>query len=1002
LILDLNFLLVNAHRTRAISDSDIKSSEQGLTSREKGGKDGKTLTSSGSSSSLTNLIKEATNPQTSKHAQRPSFSLTEGIRSVVGGGVRQSNSGGSLTDNHNYANPNNVSPSSASKDPSSKPFWALFGGGSRSSSNNQIAGSPAIPSRRGSTNAIPSRPTMPTAFQPQRPESVKLNDKKGSLKGSMNQPIVFVQKPEASKSSTPSLPYDDNEFEFDTVYNLIDNYSALICCSMLHVELIQTLFVLGTEGQRPIAVKSRKLLVIFLKILSNVLPENLCSSLLTSPSLIEIASSARYSTVSPSKTYKASLILLEIANTFSIMPIPQNYSTINNFTLDGVGLGGPHSTIQNQSSVSQLNFSAANARNRAGSTNVRGSAYVVNPTSTRSNLPSLNIQNLFLLMEEVKVCSRVTNPNDMDVDSSSGLTTSIRSSLIPVVDKMEFTRQIELSRVNQGKEPFKWDWIIISEMFEHAFTSSDRLSEALKTKFLKRISGFFRCSSDEKGYFANLDWEPNNLQYLECACNLYSVLLKDDVGMQFLTSDRRGLIFTEISHEIELLTNYASNKYYQQQYAKENAVGSSSSVNSIGPKMVFRMHSCNYSIAREFFTLLGRILRDSKSRKLLDQANIFNHLTVLGQYPSLDYISRLVITSLALTDGGNISRHLYQFWTADETAGSCSKLLKEYLYSLLRVLIRCHQNHNHEVYLWCVETIVSQLSIDDDSTNNCLSNDSLFILYKAMTECIHSKTCVKVILEKRPRFILNHYNQILQVVSPANATSVPVSTANTSENQSDNNSPMYGSSRKRKPSGMNATSMDVNLEREQMLHNILIRLLGITEGLQFLMEKNYFDVLVNSWLSRKCKEYVETVEDNINDSLFQIINNNSIRPSQTLSVSDMLSVVQAIPIRIPDIALANASDYDLNQKSSGGIDHTIKQYNPNGHLDLDFHGLFRIPWNIETKVVNHGLNIGDAAINNGEYLRVDAFLGQFLHFNFFSFIISTFFRYFGGSFPTCL
>ena len=717
--------------------------DQVASNREKG-KD-KTLTSSGSSNSLTSLAKDSSNA--SRPAQRPSFSLTEGFRSVVG--VKHSNSGSSLGSVESLPNTSPTAPKEPAQG-TSKPFSlaSLFG------RSNNSAGSPGGgPLRRGSTNnAIQNKSSMPTVYPPTRPESVRVDKKSKNTQ----QPIVFVQKPNQDTSKPqPNSPSDDPDFEFDTVYNLMDNYAALICCSLLHVDLIQTLFVLGTEGQRPVAIRSRKLLVVFLKILSNVLPENVCAKLLTSPALIELASAVGQKAVSPTKTYKASLILLEIANTFSIMPMPQNYSIGTNLAHD---LPLNSSFLPSQSSVSNQQMTST-ARNRAGS--VRGSVYIINNnTNNKSNFPSLNIQNLFLLMEEVKVCSRVTSTGDMGNSKSSDLLMSINNALVPNVDKAEFTRQIEQSRVNQGKEPFKWDWILISEMFEHSFTSPDRLSEALKTKFLKRISGFFRCSSDEKGFFANLDWEPNNLQYLECACNLYSVLLKDEVGIQFLTSDRRGLIFTEIAREIELVTNYASNKFYQQYIRESTTSRDTVNLSSNGPKMVFRMHSCNYSMAREFFTLLGRILRDSKSRKLLDQANVFNHLTVLGQYPSLDYISRLVITSLSFTDGGNISRHLYQFWTADETAGSCSKLLKEYLYNLLRVLIRCHQNHNHDVYLWCVETTVSQLSMDDDYTNNILSNDSLFILYKAMTESIHSKTCIKVILDKRPRFILNHYNQI--------------------------------------------------------------------------------------------------------------------------------------------------------------------------------------------------------------------------------------------------
>jgi hypothetical protein len=53
------------------------------------------------------------------------------------------------------------------------------------------------------------------------------------------------------------------------------------------------------------------------------------------------------------------------------------------------------------------------------------------------------------------------------------------------------------------------------------------------------------------GYFANLEWEPCNLQYLDCAFNLYQVLVTDSNGINFLGGDRRGMLFNEMARELE-------------------------------------------------------------------------------------------------------------------------------------------------------------------------------------------------------------------------------------------------------------------------------------------------------------------------------------------------------------------------------------------------------------------------------------------------------------------
>lgn len=261
-------------------------------------------------------------------------------------------------------------------------------------------------------------------------------------------------------------------------------------------------------------------------------------------------------------------------------------------------------------------------------------------------------------------------------------------------------------------------------MLEYSFQHSDRLSEALKTKWVRRVSGFYRCSIEEKGYFANLDWEPTNLQYLECACNMYTVLLRDEAGTNFLNSDRRGMLFSEIAHEIEQLAQVAGSKNIMTAF---NA-----------PKNVFRLYSCTCTMAREFFTLLGRIVRTTDSRELLDTTNIFQHLSKLANFVTLDYISRLAMTSLSFTDGGFLSKHLMQLWT---TQTNCSQELHIYFHSLLRILLR---SKNWDSTQWCVDSICNQLTADEYPSEE---------LYKALEEAIHNKSHLKDIISKRPKIL---------------------------------------------------------------------------------------------------------------------------------------------------------------------------------------------------------------------------------------------------------
>lgn len=479
---------------RANSDSDTYIKSDGLTQKTGRNKSilakDKLLTNSGSSSSLTNLVKEpstTTNRDRSSTSHRSSFSFADPFFQTV----KQSNSSSNISQSGDLAIPTN----------NNTGYSGIGTGNSAGGSSGNLAGqnstngskhfsisslfsrhhhnnnanntSPGMPFRRASATAASTKSNMPGNYPPTRPESAKL-EKRGT------DPIIFAQKPvtpihlntSSTISDKPSTPALDSigefEPEFDSIYNLMDNYAALLCSSFMHVDLIHSLISLGTEGERGIAERSRKLLVTFLTILSNLLPESVCAELLISPSLLELAASLG-PRKSPNRSYKASLILLDIANTFTIMPLPSTQAT----ALAESNIGGLMLSTQSQS-----------ARPRTGS-NVRGSLYVTASSPLKSNLPSLNIQNLYLLMEEVKVCT-ITNhqhfyeqsnpqPNSSrvrveglwkngGVSGSKGnagnngeivyaqpsdLLSTIAAAITPVIDKNEFNRQLDVTKVKE-------------------------------------------------------------------------------------------------------------------------------------------------------------------------------------------------------------------------------------------------------------------------------------------------------------------------------------------------------------------------------------------------------------------------------------------------------------------------------------------------------------------------------------------------------------------------
>lgn len=103
----------------------------------------------------------------------------------------------------------------------------------------------------------------------------------------------------------------------DPLFNMLDNYAALLCCAFIHAEIVDSLCFLGTHGEYSLAFKSRKLLVNILLVVAKIFPDRTCSELLTAPSLLELAAniSPRVN-ASNTRAHKASQILTALCDAF--------------------------------------------------------------------------------------------------------------------------------------------------------------------------------------------------------------------------------------------------------------------------------------------------------------------------------------------------------------------------------------------------------------------------------------------------------------------------------------------------------------------------------------------------------------------------------------------------------------------------------------------------------------------------------------------------------------
>lgn len=505
----------------------------------------------------------------------------------------------------------------------------------------------------------------------------------------------------------------------DFIYNLMDNYAAILTSALIHVGLVDALCHLGSYADSSLAVKCRTLLVDLLTVVCGIFPESTCAELLEIPHLVAYAATVSNSTSVVSRSLKASDILSKLAGSFSNSISGRISGNVANNTASLYSnpfISGSFSNVpSNTNSKTTVSYATGSKGNSA-----HAGEHAAASLNTKESVGSIAI----LMKSSCKPRVDGLLMSCRDSSAINDLMYDLRHAITAAIDKVEFNRQMEGSKVigKEGKEPFKWNWALIDDMLEYSFKNPERLPEALRTKWVKRLSGFYRCTVDEKAYFANLDWESVNMIYLECACNMYHVLVGGDVGMTFLSGgDRRGMLFNEMSYELETLVGSTSKGWNGTHEAKN----------------VFRMHNCSQTLAREYFTLLGRMSTTAPGRKLLDSTQVFQHLSMLGHQRSLDYVSRLALTALTFTDGGYFSRNLLQIFT---TSGGCSSELRFYTHTLLRAMLR--KSRDTEFVTWGIEMMVTQMLYFPTAS-----------LAKVLEEAAQDIQYLKALVSKKANFI---------------------------------------------------------------------------------------------------------------------------------------------------------------------------------------------------------------------------------------------------------
>ncbi|OQR91495.1 hypothetical protein ACHHYP_04658 [Achlya hypogyna] len=619
-----------------------------------------------------------------------------------------------------------------------------------------------------------------------------------------------------SEVATPNEPIPIDDKATSGYNNLLDNYMTMVLLAFVHVGLVDALITLGTASNRSLAEPAMGLLADLLRISARLLPDQHCTNLLALPQLVTTTALAASTPPTEAKQRELAIrsaeVLAELAHAIAgarSATTGASTAPINGVHLASELLRGTNRPLQNFTTSSLLRDASATSR-------------------------EVLVHTLKLQMD-----------NHMDDHTFR---------------EMLMTK----CRVLNGKDWYRWNWDVISELLEGPLTNPMRLSEAMKTKFFKRLSGFFRCDNSDKGYFAGLPWTPDYVPYLRPACQMYMLLLNHPEGLAFLKTDRRGQLLTEIASALEL-------------EARPEAAIVESHLGDLQARM-FSPEYCSRRMLREYFTLLGLMSSSTEGLKMMEKSGLFARLTKMGQaakgssghmLPNFgeltkmqraekektqghDFLCRLILANLDYTVEGS-SRQLLQDWM---TTGSES--LRLYATCLLRALLRSEVG---DFAKWGIDSLVAQLHQEPSVARAALS---------VLEEAAETPEYLLAIIQKKP----------LQLV-------------------------------------------------HMQAEGLLLKCLSLPEGLAFLREvTNWIPASLLSWRTQKQWAYVHVVESQLARGLFR---DKQPAPSSLGNKYHKPKPV-VIPVTVP------------SRRSSN-----FKQGPHRGQWGLEW--LFRMPWNMEVKIV---------------------------------------------------
>eukprot|EP00516_Mucochytrium_quahogii_P006077 CAMPEP_0203753544 /NCGR_PEP_ID=MMETSP0098-20131031/7298_1 /ASSEMBLY_ACC=CAM_ASM_000208 /TAXON_ID=96639 /ORGANISM=" , Strain NY0313808BC1" /LENGTH=1723 /DNA_ID=CAMNT_0050644191 /DNA_START=914 /DNA_END=6081 /DNA_ORIENTATION=- len=317
------------------------------------------------------------------------------------------------------------------------------------------------------------------------------------------------------------------------------------------------------------------------------------------------------------------------------------------------------------------------------------------------------------------------------------------------------------TNVLQGKDWTSWEWNCIDEVVTGPLRNRGLCVELMKSKFLKRILGFFRATT--VGEYIVLPYKPGYQTYTAVAVNVIHILLGMPEGLDFLRNDRRGKVHKQIVDALQLELNFDdatmaskgresilmssffsvggripsnpdAQPYITHSPRKSSVSNEKEAVANTGAR-IFSPIACVRSMARDLFSILGAYTTSDIGISLLEAQGFFNTLDELSRLPSKDYLTQLVISHLDMIQSEFCRSWLQSVLLHKRISTELNLFIIGYLRGHLR---RGHTDVNPNFSRWIIEILLSQLGTGGSIATAVLSVFNEACHYPAYLEIIVS------------------------------------------------------------------------------------------------------------------------------------------------------------------------------------------------------------------------------------------------------------------------